>query len=516
MNAIRILIIVSIVAAASLISLLYWEDQTDSTSSAGELVFYCAAGMRAPVEAIRTAYEDEYGVEVQVQYQGSGTLLSNLSVAKRGDLYLAADQTYIDLAIEKGLLRETMPIAHIVPVIIVAKGNPKSITSIDDLLREDVSFALANPDAASVGRTTKELLEAIERWDEIESKAKVFKPTVNEVANDVKLGAVDAGVVWDAVAAQYPELEAVHSPAFKAGEMKITVGVLEFSDQPTEALKFARYLSARDKGLETFAEMGFRPVEGDKWAERPSIVFFSGTVNKPAIDQTIQEFAEREGVEVNTVYNGCGILVAQMKAGQRPDAYFACDVSFVKQVGDLFLDYTSLAKTDIVMVVQKDNPKNIQSLEDLTREGMKVGVCNEEQSALGYLTMRLLKDAGVYEGVRSNVSSEVPVGPFLVNQTETGSLDAAIVYEVNAHPAKDRLDIVRIDHPLANATQPYAVAQKSDHKLLMTRLLDAIRSHSNSFEEVGFDWLGGEGDDRPLDEWTSDKVRVLSGEEQDR
>jgi hypothetical protein len=34
-------------------------------------------------------------------------------------------------------------------------------------------------------------------------------------------------------------------------------------------LKFARYLTARDRGLPAFDKFGLRPVEGDVWAERP-------------------------------------------------------------------------------------------------------------------------------------------------------------------------------------------------------------------------------------------------------
>lgn len=514
MNSTRNLFLLTLIVFILLVALLFWETSPKSNIADGQAIeFYCAAGMKAPIERIGEAYEKEFGVPIQIQYGGSGTLLSNIKIAQRGDLYLAADQTYIDIAKQEGLLQETIPVANIFPIIAVKKGNPKKIQSIRDLLRDDVSYSLANPDAASVGRTCKTLLEASGHWAQIETNAKVMKPTVNDVANDVKLGAVDAGLIWDAVAAQYPELESIYIDELNQGEMTITLGVLSSSTIPTDALRFARYLTARDKGLKIFEESGYQIIDGDVWAVKPEIVFFSGTVNKPAIDQTINAFAQREGVAIDTVYNGCGILVAQMKAGQRPDAYFACDVSFVKQVGDLFLDYTSLAKTDIVIAVQKGNPKNIQSLDDLTQVGVKIGVCNEEQSALGYLTMRLLKDAGVYEGVRRNVQSEVPVGPFLVNQTETGSLDACIVYAVNAHPAKDKLDVIKIEHPLANATQPFAVAEKSDHKYLLGRLLNSIRAHHDEFERVGFDWLGGSTDNQNADQWTKDKVKTLTGEE---
>ncbi|MBN2327233.1 MAG: substrate-binding domain-containing protein, partial [Candidatus Omnitrophica bacterium] len=176
------------------------------------LILYCAAGMKNPVAAVVKQYADEYGVAVQVNYGGSGTLLSNLRVAQTGDLYLAADETYIEKARELNLVDESIPLAWIEPVIAVPRGNPKKIGSLADLLREDVQVALANPDAAAVGLATRLVLENMGMWEAISGRVKVFKPTVNDIANDLKIGSVDAGVVWDAVAAQYPELDFIRSP----------------------------------------------------------------------------------------------------------------------------------------------------------------------------------------------------------------------------------------------------------------------------------------------------------------
>jgi len=61
----------------------------------GTLTLYVAAGIRRPVEALLREYEQAYGVRTQVQYAGSGTLLANLEVARKGDLYIAADESFI-------------------------------------------------------------------------------------------------------------------------------------------------------------------------------------------------------------------------------------------------------------------------------------------------------------------------------------------------------------------------------------------------------------------------------------
>ena len=91
------------------------------------LTLYCAAGIRYAVEDVIKDYKKEYGIEVQPIWAGSGALISIMDAAKKGDLYLAADQDHINIARKKGLVREAMPIAYQRPVIAVRNGNPKNI-----------------------------------------------------------------------------------------------------------------------------------------------------------------------------------------------------------------------------------------------------------------------------------------------------------------------------------------------------------------------------------------------------
>ena len=95
--------------------------------------------------------------------------------------------------------------------------------------------------------------------------------------------------------------------------------------------------------------------------------------------ETITAFEQREGCRVTRVYNGCGILVAQMKAGEHPDAYFSCDNSFMVQVTDLFIDPADVSINHLVIVVPKGNPRHIASLKDLGQPGLRVGVGHEKQ-----------------------------------------------------------------------------------------------------------------------------------------
>lgn len=484
----RLLVAISLAIAAGLVVLLWPSKRGQRRGDERPLVLYCAAGLKAPVEAVARTYEANFGVPVQLQYGGSGTLLSNLRVAGKGDLFIAADDSYLWMARSNQLVQEILPIATMAPVIAVQKGNPKNVHSIADLMKVEV--ALANPDAAAIGRITRDLLKQSKEWDELERRVRVFKPTVNDVANDIKLKTVDAGIVWDATVRQYPELEMVVVPGFSAGTQHVSIGVLTSTEQPTAALRFARYLAASDRGLEEFSRAGYQVVAGDAWAERPEVVLFSGGVNRVAIEDTLRQFEEREGARVTRVYNGCGILVSQMKAGQHPDAYFACDTSFMREVTNLFQMPTNVSQTQIVLLLPKGNPKNIQSLADLAAPGLKLGVANEAQSALGALTARLLNAQNLFDPVMANVRVQTPTADLLVNQMRTGSLDAVVVYSANTSQVKDLFTIVPVTGAGATAIQPYAVGRNSQHRYLMDRLFATLRSTASRerFETNGFQW----------------------------
>jgi molybdenum ABC transporter molybdate-binding protein len=475
-----------------LIGLLFLDSKKrDTPAEAQPLIVYCAAGIKAPVEAIAREYEHFYGVPVQVQYGGSQTLLANLEVSARGDLYLPGDDSYLQLARKKDLLAEVLPLARMAPVLAVHKGNPKHLQSLQDVLKDDIRLSQANPDAAAVGKLTRDALRKNGQWDAWQKHVVVSKTTVNDVANDITVGAVDGGIVWDALVRQTPALDMIALPELSSEAAHIAVGVLKKGPRPSAALRFARYLAARDRGLLQFQKDGFTPVEGDRWADTPELRLFAGAMLRPAIEETIIAFEKREGVEITRVYNGCGILVATMTTNhQSPDAYFACDQSFMTQVKGLFLDPATISSNQLVIFVHKGNPHHIESLDDLGQAGLKIGVGHEKQCAMGALTQETLKQGRAHNRVMKNVKVQSPTGDMLINQLLTGSLDAAIAYISNGANAADKLEAIPIDIPCAVAVQPIAIGKDSDYKQLMQRLVDAIHSRESRerFESYGFHW----------------------------
>jgi molybdenum ABC transporter molybdate-binding protein len=460
-------------------------------SKTAEISLFCAASNQAVMEEIRREYEAETGRRVVIQYGSSQSLLSQIEVSGTGDLYLPADDSFLTMGREKNLIAETIEIAAMNCGIVVARGNPKGIDDLSDLFATDVRLVQANPDAAAIAKLTKQITTASGLWGQLDKATAAYRTTVTDVANDVLVGAADAGIVYDAVLHTYPDLQFVSVPELAAGVSQVSVGVIASSAQPSAALHFARYVSARDRGLKYYESHGFKTAGGDEWNEEPELTIYAGSMLRPAIEDTIVAFEEREGVRVSRAYNGCGILVAQMKSGQHPDAYFACDLEFMNQVKDLFPEPVSVSQNELVILVEKGNPQKISSLRDLTKEGLRVGIGHEKQCAMGWITQNTFKESGLQTELMANVTVQTPTGDMLVNQLRTGSLDAAVAYLSNAAGAAEFLDAVQIRGiPCSTATQPWAVAKESRFPKLAGRLFDHLSSTDSQeiFAAEGFQW----------------------------
>jgi ABC-type molybdate transport system substrate-binding protein len=481
----------SILIVAGLLGALYFMKPSTggANSPGGELMVYCAPAVKVPVEAIRDQYQALTGTPVRIQFSPSQSILTSAEIARRGDLFIPADDSYTATARKKNLIDESIPLLKMHAVIVVKKGNPKQIKGLSDLSREGVRTVLAG-EAAAIGALVKRELELNGAWDALAKKA-TFVGSVSEAASAATISA-DASIVWNSMLPQFPALEGLEDAALAGVQAHVSVSVLKFSAQPTAALRFARFLAAGDKGLGVFAKNGYETEAGDEWEAEPQLTLFAGAMLRPAIETTLNEFEAREGVRVTRVYNGCGILVAQMRAGENavPDGYFACDSSFMKQVADLYLDARDVSTNRLVILVPKGNPLNIKTMKDLVRPGLKVGVGHEKQCALGQLTATTFKMTGLLDQAMKNVKVQAPTGDMLVNQLLTGSLDAVVAYASNASAAAEKLDAIPVDVPCAQATQPLAVAKNSKHRRTTERLTEALSSPASRarFEALGFGW----------------------------
>jgi len=282
-------------------------------------------------------------------------------------------------------------------------------------------------------------------------------------------------------------------PELKDVVAQVQIAVTKCSTQSVQALRFARFIAARDRGLVYLKDQGFAVTStSDAWERTsPELTVYAGSMLRPAIEKTIEEFQKREGVRVTTVYNGCGILVGQIKTGAKPDVYFACDPQFLHIVGEYFEEPTVISKNQLVIAVPKGNKHDLKTLKDLGKPGLKVGVGHEQQCALGAITKETFLKTGTYAAVQQNIRVQAPSGDLLVVQLRGGSLDAVVAYQSNVTPYTKDIDAVPVTGiPCAAPEQPIAIRKDCRYPQSARRLWLALQTDESRrrFEELGFGW----------------------------
>jgi molybdate transport system substrate-binding protein len=163
------------------------------------LNIFCGSASKPAMEEAIQVFTAETGIEVYGNYGGSGAMLSQMMLAKTGDLYIPGSPDYMVKAEREGVVYpgSVAKIAYLIPVIAVPHGNPRDIQSLADLARPGVEVGIGNPDAVCLGLYAMEILDYNNLLDEVSKNIVVHAESCSKTAALVSLGSVDAVIGWD-------------------------------------------------------------------------------------------------------------------------------------------------------------------------------------------------------------------------------------------------------------------------------------------------------------------------------
>jgi len=237
------------------------------------LLFFCGSAVRVPMDEIIKNYQAERGVHVQVSYGGSGGLLSQMELARKGDIYLAGSPDYIAIGEKKKLLvpNSAHKVAYLIPAIIVPKGNPATIRSLDDLARPGLRIGMGNPETVCLGLYGIELLEYNKCLEPVLKNVAVFAKSCEDTATLAVLKKVDAIIGWDVFTSWNPsEVELVAIPPDKIPRIAyIAISIPVFARDTALSQDFIAYVLG-EKGRATLNKWGYITDEAQAQAKSPA------------------------------------------------------------------------------------------------------------------------------------------------------------------------------------------------------------------------------------------------------
>ncbi len=229
-----------------------------------------------------------------------------------------------------------------------------------------------------------------------------------------------------------------------------------------------------------------------------------GTANEPveltisaaaSLQDALEELKttyEKEHDSVKILYNfgGSGALQQQILQGAPVDLFFsAAEDKFDALVKKEMIEQqgTDLLANELVLIVPKNNEKQIHSFDDLLQAG-KIALGTPETVPAGQYGVDTLKSMQLWESLASKVVYTKDVRQVLT-YTESENVDAGIVYKTDAL-VSDKVDVIATadDATHAPIIYPVGVLKASKHGQEAKDFYQFLQSDEamNVFKKYGF------------------------------
>jgi len=221
-----------------------------------ELVIMCGSSFVNPARQLAEEFKASGGSDSAMTIAGSEDFLPLVKAGKQGDILITHDP-YLDYVGQANALASSTHVGFVAPVLAVQKGNPKNITSIEDLASDGLKVALSDPKYSTCGEMVKSLLEKKGILEDVmKNVGNRLTKGHNNLGNFLKLGEVDAVVMWNGVANVFSDsLEVVETPYEYDSEIRVHVIGLNYSAQPEAVESFIEF--AAQNAEDIFAGHGY-------------------------------------------------------------------------------------------------------------------------------------------------------------------------------------------------------------------------------------------------------------------
>jgi ABC-type molybdate transport system substrate-binding protein len=215
-----------------------------------------------------------------------GWIYHGQEYAGRPDVYASVNLGHLKKLKDAGMMDQYAIYMHNELEIMVAKGNPKRITGLRDLARQDVRTSMPNPVNEGIMQFyARKVLERHGIWEQISAGQMCFscQTTPNnwftavhhrETPDRIKAGTSDAGVVWKTETLEALR-EGVQVDAVQLrpedslrDEVSYATGALTGSPKAQAAAKYLRFM-ATPEAAAAYAKYGFVAASPQELALRP-------------------------------------------------------------------------------------------------------------------------------------------------------------------------------------------------------------------------------------------------------
>jgi molybdate transport system substrate-binding protein len=209
-----------------------------------------------------------------------------------------------------------------------------------------------------------------------------------------------------------------------------------------------------------------------------------------ALESCAPKFDKAEDADVKLSFAGSDELAAQIRQGAKVDVYAAANTKLPDELNaDGLLDKpVEFATNELVLAVPKDS--DINSVDDLTKEGTKLVIGSESVPIGSYTHETLAKLPPAKEkAILANVRSEEPDVKGIVGKLTQGAADAGFVYVTDVNATNGDLKAIKLPSDLEpDVTYAAGVVTKAQQSELGQKFVDGLTQGdcADALSKAGF------------------------------
>lgn len=224
-------------------------------------------------------------------------------------------------------------------------------------------------------------------------------------------------------------------------------------------------------------------------AKEETLLVYSGAGLKRPMKKIADQFSKDKGVKIEYVFAGSTQLLGQLQTSGKGDVFIvgsknAYD-SAKKQ--NLVGECKEVAYHTPAIITKKGNPKEIKTLNDLEKDGVKVILGDPKANAIGKTSEKII-EKNKLDGLEKNVQAKMATVNEVILHVVEGKADAAIGTKDSVYK-NENVDVIEIPED-QNVDQilPIATVSASDKKDRADEFVEFVSSDEGKkiFEEFGF------------------------------
>jgi len=233
-------------------------ESSETAAPGGELTVFAAASLTGTFTELAAQFEEDHpGVTVDLNFDGSSGLATQLIEGAPADVFAAASTSTMQQVVDEGLITAT-PEVFVTNVLEIAvpAGNPAGIESFADLAEPAVKLVICAEEVPCGAATV-----TIEENTGIELDPVSEEQTVTDVLGKVASGEADAGLVYvtDVIGAE-GEVDGVPFPESADVVNEYPIAALANASPSGLAVQFVELILGPE-GQAVLGEAGFTPAQ---------------------------------------------------------------------------------------------------------------------------------------------------------------------------------------------------------------------------------------------------------------